>query len=369
MSSPILRPDPVRSKHEPFAAVPHAVAADPRLSPTDVRIYAALLYFLRDRPSCCPTNADLGRRACRSVATVKRSLAKLAALGLIGRVPDANPTGRRLVVHGRATPGSPLSYTRLGDELPPGSPMSHPPAHGCATPKKGGEGEGRNVTDVSLPEEIASLPPAPPLPATTSPRMPQELPSATPTTSGPPAPMRPLKDELKALPGAEAPRVQSLAWRLAHHLKDVASVGFFVMVLGLVANRLAPVERLLAAFRAADRSRGEARKPGAIFASIWTGWQPPPLPSAINRPVYYQAPRPAAPPPPGPGPAEPGPHEVAPPEVAAPRTAPPPSEETIREDRIRQWTIWATTPGHHLRELARRNLAALEAEAPAGEGP
>ena len=60
---------------------------------------------------------------------------------------------------------------------------------------------------------------------------------------------------------------------------------------------------------------------------------------------------------------------MAPPEVAAPRTAPPPSEETIREDRIRQWTIWATTPGHHLRELARRNLAALEAEAPAGEGP
>jgi len=39
---------------------------------SDVRVYAALLYFLRDRPSCSPTNADLGRRACRSVATVKR---------------------------------------------------------------------------------------------------------------------------------------------------------------------------------------------------------------------------------------------------------------------------------------------------------
>jgi hypothetical protein len=120
MSSIIVRPDPVRSKHEPFAAVPHAIAADPRLSATDVRIYAALLYFLRDRPSCCPTNADLGRRACRSVATVKRSLAALEAVGLIGRARDDNPTGRRLVVHRRATP----------------RPTAEPsPAHGRAAPR------------------------------------------------------------------------------------------------------------------------------------------------------------------------------------------------------------------------------------------
>ena len=125
-----------------------------------------------------------------------------------------------------------------------------------------------------------------------------------------------LTDELKALPGAEPSRVRSLAWRLAHHLKDVASVGFFVMVLGLVARRLAPVERLLAAFVAADRSRGKARKPGAIVASTWTGWQPPPLPGAINRPVSFQAPRPAGPAPPGPVPAGPVPHEVAPPGIA-----------------------------------------------------
>ena len=176
--------------------------------------------------------------------------------------------------------------------------------------------------------------------------------------------MQSLNDELKALPGAEPKRVQSLAWRLAHHLKDVASVGFFVMVLGLVAHRLAPVERLLAAFRAADRSRGEAQKPGAIFASIWTGWQPAPLPSAINRPTYHTAPRPAAPSPPGPVLADPGPHEAA-----LPKLAPPPSEQEVQADRIRQWRVWASLPGHPLGGIARRNLAAHAAEAVAGERP
>jgi hypothetical protein len=129
VSTPIVRPDPARSKSEPFAAVAHAIAADPRLSAVAVRVYAAVLYFLRDRPSCRPTNADLGRRACCSVATVKRSLAALEAVGVIGRVPDDNPTGRRLVVHRRATP-------RLTAEPPP--------AHGRATPRLTGEPLQRN---------------------------------------------------------------------------------------------------------------------------------------------------------------------------------------------------------------------------------
>jgi hypothetical protein len=361
VSTPILRSTPVQSNHEPFAAVPHAIAADPRLSATDVRIYAALLYFLRDQPSCRPTNADLGRRACRSVATVKRSLAKLLALGLIGRVPDANPTWRRLVVHRRATPGSPMSRPRLTDEPPPGSPMSRPPAHGCATPKKGGEEEeeGRDVTNPHpLPEGDAGPP-----------RRPQEPRPATPTAIGPPPPPRPLKDELKALPGAEAPRVRSLAWRLAHHLGDLASVGFFVMCLTLVASGATPVARVLAAFVAADRSRGKAQKPGAIFASTWTGWQPPPLPSEINRPNYYQAPRPAEHPPAEPAPPEPRPRAMAPPGVATPRIAPPRSEEDIREERIRTWTAWAKDPRHPFHKIGKKNLAELAAAAPAGGGP
>jgi hypothetical protein len=142
-----------------------------------------------------------------------------------------------------------------------------------------------------------------PLPETTtaSPRRPQEPRPEAPTAPRPSTPVRPLQEDLKALPGAEAPRVRSLAWRLAHHLTDVASIGFFVGVLGLVATGSAPLQRLLDAFHVADRSRGGVRKPGAIFAATWSGWTPPPLPSAINRPAYYQAPAaPPAPPPPPP---------------------------------------------------------------------
>ena len=331
MSSIILRPEAARSKCEPFAAVPHAVAADPRLSATAVRVYAALLYFLRDRPSCSPTNADLGRRACCSVATVKRALAALEAAGVVGRLPDANPTGRRLVAHRRATPGAPVGHPRrtdepppaqgraappLTDEPPPGAPVSH---------SEEAEREGRNVTrdgrdetDLSLPGDAASPGPSPgPAPA---PR--------------PSAPVRPLLEELKALPGADEPRVRSLAWRLAHYLADVASVAFFATVLRLVAAGTAPLERLLDAFRVADRSRGKARKPGAIFASAWSSWQPPPLPSAIRS---YQQPTAAAVP--------------DPPE--------PPPMDRARE--IRELIIMANDPRHPFRRVARDRLAELGA--------
>jgi len=365
VSSTILRPEPVRSKHErePFAAVPHAVTADGRLSATDVRVYAALLYFLRDRPSCSPTNADLGQRACCSVATVKRALAALRAAGVIGRVPDANPTGRLLVAHRRATP-------RLSDEPPP--------AHGRATPRRTAEPppgsrashseeaetEGRNVPRDGRNENETSLPP--PGDAAAAPGMPQGPRPGPATAPRPSAPVRPLRDELKALPGADAPKVRSLAWRLAHHLKDLASVGFFLMALGLVAQRLTPVERLLAAFVVADRARDTARKPGAIFASAWSSWTPPPLPSAINRPTYSQAPRPPTPPPPEPSttpPAAPPPEPSAPPPPLPPplpmpaiAVSPP---EAILEATIRQWETWAKIPRHHLQDFAKRKLAEL----------
>jgi hypothetical protein len=54
-------------------------------------------------------------------------------------------------------------------------------------------------------------------------------------------------------------------------------VAFFATVLGLVATGSAPLQRLLDAFRVADRCRGGVRKPGAIFAATWSGWTPPPL--------------------------------------------------------------------------------------------
>ena len=115
------------------------------------------------------------------------------------------------------------------------------------------------------------------------------------------------------------------------------------MVLGQVATGLAPVERLLAAFVVADRARGKARKPGAIFASAWSGWVPPPKPSEINRPTYHQAPAPVPhpePPPPGPGPR--------------PR-------ETIVAEMLSDWETWASQPRHPLAGYARKMLAGHQA--------
>src|SRR3954467_4597123 len=82
----------------PFAPLPHHIAADPRLTPTDVRVLAALLFWARDKASCWPCDASIAGRVGRSVGTVQRSLRRLVRLGVIARekVPpgDGNRTGR-----------------------------------------------------------------------------------------------------------------------------------------------------------------------------------------------------------------------------------------------------------------------------------
>jgi len=89
----------------PFAAVPHDVAADPRLTPTDVRTIAALLYYACSKPTCYPSDAGIADRVHRHPGTVRRCLKRLEDLGYIRRefVPatPANPTGR--LIHLRFT--------------------------------------------------------------------------------------------------------------------------------------------------------------------------------------------------------------------------------------------------------------------------
>jgi hypothetical protein len=92
----------------PFAALPHDIAADPRLSPTDVRVLLALLFWARAAAICWPSDPSIAARIGRSVGTVQRSLRKLAALGLIERRPTReNPTGRLILLRWRATPEAP----------------------------------------------------------------------------------------------------------------------------------------------------------------------------------------------------------------------------------------------------------------------
>src|SRR6266511_2371693 len=82
----------------PFAALPHDIAADPRLSPTDLRVLAALLYYARQDPSCYPSDASIAARVHRHPGTVRRCLKRLEDLGYIRRefvqATPANPTGR-----------------------------------------------------------------------------------------------------------------------------------------------------------------------------------------------------------------------------------------------------------------------------------
>ena len=79
----------------PFAAIPHDIAADPRLSPTDLRVLAALFYFARADASCWPCDNSIAARVHRHPGTVRRSLRRLEDLGYIRRQPSReNPTGR-----------------------------------------------------------------------------------------------------------------------------------------------------------------------------------------------------------------------------------------------------------------------------------
>ena len=79
----------------PFAAIPHDIAADPRLSPTDLRVLAALFYFARADASCWPCDNSIAARVHRHPGTVRRSLRHLEDLGYIRRESSwENPTGR-----------------------------------------------------------------------------------------------------------------------------------------------------------------------------------------------------------------------------------------------------------------------------------
>ena len=96
--SALPRPDPGTKTQPPFAAIPHDIAADPRLSPTDLRVLAALLYYARQDPSCYPSDASIAARVHRHPGTVRRCLKRLEDLGYIRRefvqATPANPTGR-----------------------------------------------------------------------------------------------------------------------------------------------------------------------------------------------------------------------------------------------------------------------------------
>ena len=64
----MVRAEPGGYKPPPFAQLPHDIAADPRLTPVDVRVIAALLFWARDKPACWPCDASIAARVGRSVS-------------------------------------------------------------------------------------------------------------------------------------------------------------------------------------------------------------------------------------------------------------------------------------------------------------
>ena len=82
----------------PFAALPHDIAADPRLTPTDLRVLAALLFYARQKTICYPSDDAIAARVHRHPGTVRRSLKRLedsdTSVGNFFQATPANPTGR-----------------------------------------------------------------------------------------------------------------------------------------------------------------------------------------------------------------------------------------------------------------------------------
>jgi helix-turn-helix protein len=82
----------------PFAAVPHNLVADPRLTPLDKTLAALIIKFARGKSDAWPSNRRLAAELGRSPRTVQLALGRLQATGWLRIEPGRNPTGRRLVL-------------------------------------------------------------------------------------------------------------------------------------------------------------------------------------------------------------------------------------------------------------------------------
>ena len=148
----------------PFAAIPHDIAADPRLSPTDVRVLAALFYFAKADTSCWPCDNSIADRVHRHPGTVRRSLRHLEDLGYIRRQPSReNPTGR--LIH--------LTCREPDWERPRQAPIPERRRTGGSAPCAGGSApahakgdvvvEGLKTEEFALPERSRPDPAPPPV--------------------------------------------------------------------------------------------------------------------------------------------------------------------------------------------------------------
>jgi len=83
---------------EPFAAIPHALVSDLRLTATAVRLVAVLLRYAKSKSSCWPSVATLAADLGRCERTIQLSLRRLISAGWVATRPDSNPTGRVIIL-------------------------------------------------------------------------------------------------------------------------------------------------------------------------------------------------------------------------------------------------------------------------------
>jgi hypothetical protein len=122
-----------------WGAVPHDLAADPRLSATAVRVATVLLFWARSKDHCWPADASIGAKVGRSAGTVQRSLRQLEAVGWIGRErTDANGTGRIIRLTWRA------------GARPSESPALDPPAPAARDEEETEKRDASKQTDAAL---------------------------------------------------------------------------------------------------------------------------------------------------------------------------------------------------------------------------
>ena len=244
-------PDPGAKTQLPFAALPHDLRKDPGLRGKDkaILLAAALLEYACDQASCYPTNARLAAGPGMLRTDRPTALAPSRPPAGSGSCSGPHqPNGRTIWLSGAGADSrgpAPRAPGQVPDTPPIRGPLPQPtgaprqPSGGQSKKKR--ESEERNVTDFISPPDRQSAVPLAPLPhpqssATPPSRLVTAPPPPTVPATGPqrvlapnrPDPARgPLKDALKALPGASQDQVRQSAWRLAHHLTDTASIGIF----------------------------------------------------------------------------------------------------------------------------------------------
>lgn len=110
----------------PFAAVPHGLLADSRLTHAERLVGANLLFWAQNKAICWPTNGSIAERADIKPRSVPRALERLEAFGYVRRLPDpSKPAGRVIVLLWH--PESKQTIERYGSGAPPLTAGSSPP--------------------------------------------------------------------------------------------------------------------------------------------------------------------------------------------------------------------------------------------------